>query len=80
MISASLFKLEQSGWHCDNTQCKHNPKYHFNIIGKNWVLKTDITCLIVELADFREIYCPDCIDEIYLKLKPILDRKLWLFQ
>jgi hypothetical protein len=78
MIRVSLFKMQTSGWSCDNPDCKHDPKYHHNIIGKNFHLKENETVLAIYLGDSREIYCRDCIDEVYKKLKPVLDSKLWV--
>ena len=84
MIHASLFKIDYSGQQCANPECAHNPEHHFNIIGKVFHIKQDTTCLRLSMATSSEIivetYCKDCIDVVYRKLKPILDKNLWIFQ
>jgi hypothetical protein len=79
MIYAKLFKMETAGWPCDNSNCQHNSKYH-DRIGNSFYLKTDKTCLAIYMHGSREVYCRDCIDIIYQRLKPILDSKLWIFK
>lgn len=78
MIYASLQKITWAT-RCSNPDCQHNPKYHDKIIGNNFILKRDVTCLYIELGEDYECYCYDCIDIIYQKLKPVLDKKLWPF-
>lgn len=79
MIQAHLFKMQTSGWSCDNPKCQHSEKYHHHIIGENYHIKEDTTCLAISVRDKREIYCRDCIDVVYKKLKPILDSNLWTY-
>ncbi len=79
MIKANLFKMQASGWKYDNPTCRHLPEYHDNIIGSNFFIKQETTCLSFVLGFQREVYCRDCIDLIYQDLKPILDSRLWSF-
>jgi hypothetical protein len=80
MIDARLWKVDQGGWRCSNSQCKHSPEYHYNLIGNVWDLKLGTTCVIILPAfSGEEIYCRDCIDQVYHRLKPVLDTKLWTF-
>lgn len=79
MIEAHLFKMQTNGWPCDNPDCKHNPEYHNQIL-RTFFIKKEVTCLAIQIAGGREIYCKDCIDVVYRKLKPILDKNLWVFQ
>ena len=76
MISAHLWKVDRGGWRCSNPDCKHSPKYHYNIIGKVWDLKLDTTCVIITCNSGTEQYCRDCVDIIYPLLKSVLDTKL----
>jgi hypothetical protein len=78
MIHAEVFKLETSGIHCANSQCLHNPEYHYNILGHVFHIKQGTTCLYLEMGGKNETYCRDCIDVVYKKLKPVLDSKLWI--
>lgn len=80
MINFELDKLEQTGYKCDHPRCAHSPKYHWNVIGDVFHLKTDQTILVVTYGNTYEVYCRDCIDLLYKEWKPILDSKLWAFQ
>ena len=80
MINAFLLKIDDSGWECKNPNCKHDPKYHFNIIGNNYHLIQGQTALVINLGESQEIYCRECIDSIYQDLKPLLDTRLWAFR
>ena len=64
---------------CRNSSCKKNPKY---ISATGRIIK-DTTCAWVYVSDAaggaQAYYCRDCIDEIYLRMKKILDPKLWIF-
>lgn len=83
MIKAELIKVDWSD-QCCNPKCKHSLDYHDNIIGSNFYIKRGTTCLLIGIYDAggagsEEIYCRECIDEVYKTLKPILDSKLWTF-
>lgn len=77
MIKANLFKMEQSGFQCFNPKCSHNEKYHNNILGQVFHIKIGTTCLLMTIDNSYEIYCRECIDNLYIELKPVLDSKLW---
>lgn len=79
MFDIYLCKLEASGIHCANRECKRNPEYMINILGSVWYIKVDTTVAIVELNGNHETYCRGCIDELYKKIKTKLDPKLWAF-
>lgn len=72
-------KLETSGIHCANRNCKHDPNHMINILGSVWYIKVDTTVAIVELTGNQEVYCRGCIDELYKMIKTKLDPKLWAF-
>lgn len=84
MINARLYKIDYSGQECANPQCAHNPEHHYNIIGKCFHIIQGTTCLWLSMQTTTnivvEIYCRDCIDIVYQKLKPVLDKKLWVFE
>jgi hypothetical protein len=65
MIDAELYIVGWSGTSCFNKDCKHNPEYHDRIIN-TYYLKQGKTCLSI----CGELYCYDCIDDEYQKLKP----------
>jgi len=82
MIDARLWKVDSGGWRCSNLQCKHSPEHHYNLIGHVWNLKLGTTCVIITISNSEavcDIYCRDCIDQVYHSLKPALDTKLWTF-
>ena len=80
MINVKLWKVNSSGYQCCNDSCKHNPKYNYNIIGNVFHLIQGEYALKLYFESEGEVYCRDCIDIVYHKLKPILDSKLWVFE
>lgn len=80
MIRAELITCNWSGERCSNENCKHSTEFHYNIIGNVFNLKKGQTCLILGIEGEEEIYCRDCIDIVYQKLKPVLDSKLWVLK
>lgn len=80
MINIKLCKIDSSGISCCNEDCNHNPKYHDHIIGDNFFLKQGQVALQIYFEHEGEIYCRDCIDKVYQKMKPFLDSKLWAFK
>lgn len=79
MIDVTLFTIEVSGYACSNPNCKHLSEYHDNIIGQCYNLKQGKTVAMISLGGAREIYCSDCITEVYHLLKSKLDKNLWAF-
>lgn len=86
MISVRVFKLETTGYKCDNANCQHLPEFTTNIIGSVYHIKTGTICAIIELSGGHtsltgstDIYCRGCIDDIYKKIKSELDTNLWAF-
>jgi len=79
MIQVKLFKCEISGTGCDNAGCKKLPQY-FDQILNTFFIKQGTTCLWIGWTNASEIYCRDCIDQLYYQLKPIIDSKLWIFK
>jgi hypothetical protein len=80
MINVELFKLDRTGVHCSNINCKRNPQSMVNILGDVWYIKVDTTVVMINLGGSRaEYYCRDCIDDILHLIKSKLDSKLWAF-
>jgi hypothetical protein len=79
MLNVRIEKLQATGIHCANRDCKLDPKYHINIIGSVWYIKVDTTIAVVSMSGKEEIYCRACIDELYQMLRTKLDSKLWAF-
>jgi len=79
MINISVSTVAMSGIKCWNPNCKHLPEYTDNIIDDCYFLKRGTTMAIIYYSQGFEIYCRDCIDEVYRILKSKLDTKLWPF-
>lgn len=84
MINIRTYEVWESGIKCCNTNCKHLPEYTDHIIGDNFYLKIGTICALISIQHFMydmhsDIYCRDCIDEIYHLIKSKLDTKLWAF-
>jgi hypothetical protein len=79
MISVELTKLEATGIHCANRDCKRLPEHTVNILGNVYYIKVDTTVAVITLGGRHEYYCRGCIDEIYAMLRAKLDSKLWAF-
>lgn len=79
MLRIDLIKLDRTGIHCANKECKHNPEHMVNIIGHVWYIKVDTTVAQIMLGGNVEYHCRGCIDELYKLLKQKLDPKLWAF-
>lgn len=82
MIKIEVCKLDATGIKCSNPKCKHSPEYHNHILGNNYHIKPDTAVVYIWVGDYMsiyEVYCRDCIDEIYQMIKSKLDTKLWPF-
>ena len=79
MLHIQLEKLDITGLHCANFNCKKDPKYLINILGDVWYIKTDTTVAVISLSGKTEYYCRGCIDELFQMIKTKLDSKLWVF-
>jgi len=86
MIKIDVRKLDATGIKCSNPNCRHLPEYHNHILGDNYHIKPDTTVAIIEAGiqfslflHHKDIYCRDCIDEVYQMIKSNLDTKLWPF-
>lgn len=79
MLHIRLEKLQITGLHCANHDCKKNPEYMFNILGSVWYIKVDTMVAVVSLGSKEEYYCRGCIDELYKMIKMKLNPKLWAF-
>jgi hypothetical protein len=80
MINISIIQMQQTGYHCSNPKCEHNPKHMINILGNVWYIKVDTSVAFITLTNgFGEYYCRGCIDEIYQIVKLKLDSSLWAF-
>lgn len=83
MIWARVFKIEDPGYQCEHPECEHNEKYHYNILGQVFHIKQGTLVLRLTLGNntrVTELYCRDCIDKVYNKLKPVLNSNLWPFK
>lgn len=84
MIDIEIKIQDLSGFTCDNKDCKHNPEYSDNIIGDVFYIKKNTVVAIISLSDYENgpynLYCRDCIDDVYNQIKSKLDSKLWAFQ
>jgi hypothetical protein len=79
MIDIQIFKMERTGHHCANRNCKNNPEHMVNILGSVWYIKVDTTVATISVGGRTEYYCRGCIDEVYQLMKQKLDSKLWAF-
>ena len=79
MLYVSLEKMQMTGIHCANLNCKKLPVDMVNIIGSVFYIKVDTTVAAVSMGGKVEYYCRSCIDELYQMLKMKLDPKLWAF-
>jgi hypothetical protein len=80
MINISVETVEMPGIKCWNSKCKYLSEYIGHIIGDSYFLKQGSTMAIITTDNGFEIYCRDCIDEVYRMIKSKLDTKLWAFQ
>jgi hypothetical protein len=71
------------GW-CDNEECEGLPQYINKNPTKtsrvNWMKAGTIYLSIIFDDDYMAEYCGGCIDQIYQKSAPILNRNLWAFR
>lgn len=79
MITAHIKKMNEGGWSCDNPSCQHLPEFTYHMLGDIFFIKKDSIYLTIVLNGEVAYYCNGCIDIIYNQLKPVLDRKLWIF-
>lgn len=79
MLRIQLDKLQETGIHCSNPDCKKDPKHMINILGNVWYIRVETTVATVSLHGYTEYYCRGCIDELYKMVKTKLDPKLWAF-
>jgi hypothetical protein len=79
MIQIDIIRMEHSGIHCANSNCKHSPEHMINILGNVWYIKVDTTAARLAIKHNEEYYCRGCIDELYQMFKIKLDSKLWAF-
>ena len=80
MINIELQKMNRTGIHCANKNCKHLPEHMVNILGSVYYIRVDTTVALISVSGYTEYYCRGCIDEEYQLLKSKLDVKLWSFQ
>jgi hypothetical protein len=78
MIEVKIFKMQSSGYTCDNPTCKRNPKY-FDQILSTYYLKQDVVVAKIRMGGVCQLYCTDCIDYVKTYLISKFDKKLWVF-
>lgn len=79
MIKATHWKVSWPGISCDNKNCKHLPEYCVHSTGDYYFLKLDTICVEIVMGLYTEVYCLDCVKQVYQQMKPILDHNLWVF-
>jgi len=88
MIHVEVKTIHWNGVQCSNEHCKRLPEYiHYTNSNymqagggfrQDWFIKPGtIVAWVGNGAD--NIYCRDCIDQVYQLLKSKLDSKLWVF-
>ena len=80
MFDIQIKKLEISGIQCYNKNCKHNPQYNYNIIGSVFHIKKDTIVAIVSVDNNYNVFCRDCIDDVFNLIRSKMDSQLWAFQ
>jgi hypothetical protein len=85
LINIELQKMNITGTHCANKNCKRLPEYMVNILGSVYYIRVDTTVAVISMGSSNhglivDYYCRGCIDEVYQLLKSKLDVKLWSFQ
>lgn len=79
MISVKIINFCMSGFTCDNVNCKHDLKYHDQVL-RQFFIKQNTKVAEISMDNYIEIYCEGCITEIYHLLKCKLDKNMWAFQ
>jgi hypothetical protein len=81
MIDCYLFEAD-TGYYCSNPNCQKLEKYTTHIIGKNYHIKkgTEALYMYVGIDGIADVYCGGCIDWVYKRLKPLLNKNLWAFE
>lgn len=79
MLDINLYKLQYTGIRCSNKDCKKLPESVINILGSVYYIKIDTVVADIGIRGTNEIYCHDCIPEVYKYIKSKLDPKFWAF-
>lgn len=62
---------------CRSESCPKNPEY----ISKAGRIKSGTTCVCISMQSaagwHSTYYCRDCIEQIYIDMRKVLDPKLW---
>ena len=87
MIEMKIIKVTGAGiYRCsNNSKCKFDPKYHCINSDEECYLNENTQALQIKMPAYGgwylyEYYCEPCIDILYFKFKPFLDRNLWIMQ
>lgn len=83
MLKIEIKKINYVGQECNNTNCRHNPKYiaNFPSNDKYWPnIRIGTICAFVEIDFSIDVYCRECIDLMYQEIKTKMDSNLWTLQ
>ena len=88
MIEAYTYVAKYSDYPCDNKDCKHLSEYIDKLEFKSgtsvYVIKPGTTALYIVIRstglEMSDRYCFDCIDKVYQKLMPAIDKSLWVLK
>jgi hypothetical protein len=78
-MDIQIYRMQETGRHCNGKNCKRNPNYLINILGSVWYIKVDTVVAQFTIGGSSEIYCRECIGDVYLMMKTKLDSKLWAY-
>jgi len=79
VLKITIVHLQETGHHCANPDCKHDPAHMVNILGSVWYIKVDTSVALISIGSSWEYYCRGCIDAVYHLFKTKLDTKMWAF-
>jgi hypothetical protein len=79
MLNIQIVQMQETGCHCANPKCQHDPKHMINILGSVWYIKVDTSVALITMGNAAEYYCRGCIDDVYNLFKMKLDTKMWAF-
>lgn len=85
-MKASLITTKEGDFYvCEGSLC-----YNKNFLNQGYpinspyntreYIKPNLQILKFDIKGWVEYYCPDCMDNLYKELAPIINRKLWSFK
>lgn len=74
-MKASIITTQEDGYYiCEGNLCSKS------FCNKGYYIKPNLQILKFDIKGWVEYYCPDCMDNLYKELAPIINRKLWSFK